>query len=129
FDAERDLIVAMNRGLGEAEVPNDAYVSLVKPDGSVHTTKWIGETRAGLVLNDPLGSAVMNGVLYAADVNFVRKFDLTTGAPIGSFQVEGATGLNGIAVTSDGTIYASNTRGDERIYRVTADGRSSVFVE
>jgi hypothetical protein len=129
YDEARNLIVVMNRGTGQNEVPNDGYVSLLNPDGSVHTTKWIGVNRNGLTLNDPLGSAVRNGVLYAADVNTVRTFDLATGQPLNAFEVAEATNLNGIAVTADGTVYASNTGGMQRIYRVTANGQSSVFVD
>lgn len=129
YDEARGLIVVMNRGMGEAQVPNDGYVSLLNPDGSVHTTKWIGVNRNGLTLNDPLGSAVRNGVLYAADINTVRTFSLATGEPIDAFEIAEATGLNGIAVAPDGTIYASNTGGTQRIYRITPDGGSSVFVE
>jgi len=129
YDEARGLIVVMNRGVGEAQAPNDGYVSLVNPDGTVHTSKWIGVNRNGLTLNDPLGSAVRNGVLYAADVNTVRTFNLVTGEPIASYVVAEATGLNGIAVTPDGTIYASNTGGTARIYRVDRSGQSSVFAE
>jgi hypothetical protein len=129
YDETRDLIVAMNRGVPRSEVQNDGYASLVHPDGRVHTTKWIGETRDGLWLDDPLGSAIRNGVLYVADVNFVRMFSIETGAPIRAFEVAEATGLNGIAVAADGTVYASNTGGMQRVYRVTPDGRSSVFVD
>jgi len=129
FDDARNLIVVMNRGASEAQIPNDAYVSLLNPDGTVHTTKWIGATRDGLTLNDPLGSAVRNGVLYAADINTVRTFDLEAGRPIKAFEVPGATGLNGIAVAADGTIYVSNTRPPERIYRITPRGKASVFVD
>ena len=97
FDPARNLIVAMNAGIAQALEPNDGYVSLINPDGTVHTSKWIGVTRDGLTLNQPLGSAIGNGVLYAADINVVRTFDLATGAPRASFEVPEATGLNGIA--------------------------------
>lgn len=129
YDPDRGLIVVMNRGMGETQLANDGYVTLLNPDGTVHTSKWIGVNRNGLTLNDPLGSAVHDGVLYAVDAAFIRTFDLSTGEPIASFQVEEASVLNGIAVASDGTIYASNSGGLERIYRVAPDGRSSVFVE
>src|SRR5690606_36991055 len=39
------------------------------------------------------------------------------------------TGLNGIAVAGDGTIYASNTGDPQRIYRVAPNGTSSVFID
>ena len=129
FDPARNLILAMNNGVSPAMDPNDGYVSLINPDGSVNTSKWIGATRDGLELDQPLGSAINNGVLYAVDIDKVRMFDLASGQPMGSVTVPGATGLNGVGVTPDGTVYASNTRATERIYKVTPDGQTSVFAE
>jgi len=129
FDPARNLIIAMNAGNPQMLEPNDGYVSLLHPDGSVHTSKWIGVTRDGLTLNHPLGSAIANGTLYAADINTVRTFDLATGTPKASFEIAEANNLNGIAVASDGTIYASNTGNPQRIYKVTASGTTSVFID
>ena len=129
FDPDKNLVLAMNAGnRGENDAP-DGFVSLINPDGSVHTSKWIGATRDGLDLVNPLGSAVANGVLYTVDVGYLRSFDLASGEPLRSVQVPGATILNGIAVASDGTAYISNSRDPELIYKVTSDGRSSVFAE
>ena len=47
FDSDRNLILAMNSGKFRADGPNDAYDSLLNPDGSVHTPKWIRATRDG----------------------------------------------------------------------------------
>lgn len=129
FDPERNLILAMNNGERGDGTENDGFVSLINPDGSVHTPKWIGVTRDGLELHHPLGSAVRNGVLYTVDVGYVRSFDLATGQPLKSVAVPGSTILNGIAVTEDGTVYASNTRNPELIYKITADDEVSVFAE
>lgn len=134
FDPTRNVIVAMNAGNAQAMEPNDGFVSLINPDGSVHTSKWIGATRDGLTLNHPLGSAIANGTLYAADGNIVRTFDLATGTPKQAFEATGAVNLNGIAVTQDGTIYASNTGNvqqniPQRIYKIAPDGKSSVFID
>jgi sugar lactone lactonase YvrE len=129
FDPTRNVIVAMNAGNAQNLVQNDGFVSLINPDGSVHTSKWIGATRDGLTLHHPLGSAIQGNTLYTVDIDTIRTFDLATGAPGRAIQVPGATGLNGIAVARDGTIYASNTRGMERIYRVRPDGTVSTFVE
>jgi hypothetical protein len=126
FDPERNLILAMNAGVAEVA---DGYVSLINPDGSVHTSKWIGVARDGLELNQPLGSAIANGVLYTVDGIILRSFDLATGNPLESVEVTGASFLNGIGVTEDGTAYISNTRPPERIYKVTAAGEVSVFVD
>jgi sugar lactone lactonase YvrE len=101
---------------------------LINPDGSVHTSKWIGVTRDGLTLNQPLGSAIANGTLYAADIDTVRSFDLKTGAPKAAVTIPEANVLNGIAAAADGTVYVSNTRDPQRIYKVTPDGKPSIFV-
>lgn len=148
YDESRDLIVAVNRGGSQAEAPNDGFVSLINHDGSVHTAKWIGATRDGLVLNDPLGSDIANGTLYVADrdggtsedeptVAVLRMFDMESGAPTGEIRVDDSPWLNDVEVTDDGTIYASQTGagGDDpdmstwRIYRVSPDGTSEVFAE
>lgn len=132
YDADRDLYVVPSAGLGQDVIPNDGYVSLVNPDGTAHTLKWIGVSRNGLTLNHPLGSDIVNGMLYLADIDHVRWFDMKTGEPRGSVQVQGASRFNDIEVAADGTIYATQT-GDAdannwRIYRITPKGESSVFV-
>jgi hypothetical protein len=145
FDAKRGLILTINRGAAQNEVPNDAWVSFHNSDGSVHTPRWIGVNRNGLVLNQPFGSAIHEGTLYLADsdgatadgakrVSVVRKFDMTSGEPKGSITIADSPWFNDIAVTRDGTIYASQTGTADgatpmRIYKVTADGQASVFHE
>lgn len=132
YDAKRDLYVVPSAGMPQALVQNDGYVSLVKPDGTVHTPKWIGVTRNGLTLNHPLGSDIVNDLFYVADIDTVRWFDMTTGAPKGSVTVKGMTGnINDIAVAADGTIYATQTGNDDpaswRVYKITPQGDSSMF--
>lgn len=129
FDPDKNLVLAMNTGNPGDGTENDGFVSLINPDGSVHTAKWIGASRSGLELHHPLGSAISNGVLYTVDVGYVRSFDLATGQPLRAVPVAGSTLLNGIAVADDGTVYASNTRSPEQIFKVTPDGRASVFVD
>jgi len=129
FDPSRNLILVVNSGDRSDGTINDGYVSLINPDGSVHTSKWIGASRNGLELFNPLGSVISKGVLYAVDVDHVRSFDLKTGKPLRSTHIPGATFLNGVAVADDGTVYASNTRNPELIYQVNTDGISSVFAE
>lgn len=129
FDPAKNLILAMNNANRGDGTENDGFVSLINPDGSVHTAKWIGATRTGLELHQPLGSAISNGILYTVDVGYVRSFDLASGRPLNAVQIPGATLLNGIAVADDGTIYASNTRSPERIFKVTANGTVSTFAD
>lgn len=129
FDPDKNLILAMNAGNRGENDAADGFVSLINPDGSIHTAKWIGATRDGLELRDPLGSAIRNGVLYTVDSGFMRSFDLASGQPLDNVPVPGSTILNGIAVAEDGTAYISNSRAPEVIYKVMPDGQSSVFAQ
>ena len=133
YDEARDLYVAVNAGIAQNVIPNDGYISLINPDGSTHTLKWIGVNRNGLTLNHPLGSDIINGLLYVADINVVRSFDMESGEPRGSVTVEDAQRFNDIEVAEDGTIWATQTGTEEsgtwRLYRIGPDGDSSVVVE
>ena len=133
YDAERDVYVSVNAGMAQDLVPNDGYVSLINPDGSVHTLKWIGVNRNGLTLNHPLGSNIARGMLYVVDIDTVRWFDLKTGEPKGSIPVAGAGRFNDLEVAGDGTIYATVTGTPQdpaswKVYKITAQGQSSVLI-
>ena len=133
YDEVRDLYVAVNAGIAQDVIPNDGYISLINPDGTTHTLKWIGVDRNGLTLNHPLGSDIINGMLYVADINVVRWFDMESGEPRGSVVVDDAQRFNDIEVAEDGTIWATQTGTDEsgtwRVYRIGPDGDSAVVVE
>lgn len=132
YDAKRDLYVAPSMGMPQDVVPNDGYVSLINPDGSAHTLKWIGVNRKGLTLNQPMGSDIVGGRLYLADLDHVRWFDMATGRPLGSVKVDGVQRFNDIEVAEDGTIYATQTGGQEadswRLYKIAPDGKSRLLV-
>ena len=154
YDASRDLVVVPSRGLSQGMQVNDAWVSLLNPDGSVHTTKWIGVQRPGqrsnlsppLVLNDPLGSEIANGVLYFADRDggtnqddpttaVIRRFDLETGTPLEDIRIEDSPWINDITVAEDGTIYTTQTGdigpdGDPqswKVWEISPEGSISEF--
>lgn len=145
WDPTRRLIMVVNRGASQKEAPNDGFVSLLNPDGSVHTARWIGETRNGLVLNQPFGSDVHAGKLYLADsdgdtadgaprLSVLRMFELASGAPAGEIKVPDSPWFNDIAVAADGTVYATQTGTPDgktpmRLWRVGADGQARVLVE
>jgi sugar lactone lactonase YvrE len=101
-----------------------------------------------LVLNEPLGSDIANGMLYVADrdggttatdpsVSVVRKFNMQTGAPAGEVRVEKSTGFNDIEVADDGTIYGTQTGAGGQnpdattwqVWKITRDGAASIFVQ
>jgi hypothetical protein len=156
YDEGRGVLVVPNRGVGQNVETNNAWVSFINHDGSVHTARWIGIQNAAqranlkppLVLNEPLGSDIANGMLYVADrdggtgptdpaVAVVRWFDMKTGAPAGQVRVDKSTGFNDIEVAGDGTIYATQTGGGGQnpdattwqVWKITRDGTASMFVQ
>jgi hypothetical protein len=156
YDAGRGLIVVPNRGVPQSVQANNAWVSLINHDGSVHTARWIGvqnpAERANLtpplVLNEPFGSDIANGMLYVADrdggtgpnepsVAVIRRFDMRTGAPAGEVRVQAVDWINDIEVTDDGTIYATRS-GDLgntpdpatwQVWKIGPNGTASIFVQ
>src|SRR5262245_51568830 len=156
YDAERGVIVVPNRGAPQTVQTNNGWVSFINHDGSVHTARWIGvqnpADRSGLtpplVLNEPYGSDIANGMLYVADrdggttatepsVAVVRKFDMKTGAPAGETKVEKVAWFNDLEVADNGTIYATVTGagGDKadpatwQVWKIAPDGASTIFIQ
>ena len=123
----------------------------------MHTARWLGVQNPGeqrsnltppLVLNEPYGSDIANGMLYVADrdggttptepsVAVIRRFNLKTGAPAGETRVEKSAWLNDIEVADDGTIYATQTGvGGQtpdptswQVWKITRDGAVSMFLQ
>ena|SRR5437867_365240 len=156
YDPERGVIVVPNRGVPQNVQVNNAWISFINHDGSVHTARWIGVQNPAdrgnltppLVLNEPLGSDIANGMLYVADrdggttatepsVAVIRRFNMKTGAPAGEFRVERSAWFNDLEVADDGTIYATQT-GDRganpdpttwQVWKITPGGAASIFVQ
>ena len=157
YDAELGLIVVPNRSVGQNVQTNNAWVSLINHDGSVHTARWIGVQNPGeqrttmrppLVLNEPSGSDIANGMFYVSDrdggttpsdplVAVIRRFNMRTGAPAGEFRVDRSTGFNDIEVADDGTIYATQTGAGGQnpdpatwqVWKIAPDGTASIFIQ
>jgi hypothetical protein len=156
YDADRGVIVVPNRGVPQNVQTNNAWVSFINHDGSVHTARWIGvqnpPERASLtpplVLNEPYGSDIANGKLYVADrdggttpnepsVAVIRQFDMRTGVPAGEIRVDRVAWFNDLEVADDGTIYATQT-GDRgananpaswQVWKIEPNGTASIFVQ
>jgi hypothetical protein len=157
YDPSRGVIVVPNRGVAQNVQTNNAWISFINHDGSVHTARWVGIQNPGdqrstmttpLVLNEPLGSDIAGGVLYLADrdggtgpndpaVSVIRKFNMQTGMPAGEIKVEKSTGFNDIEVADDGTIYATQTGAGGQnpdattwqVWKITPQGAASILVQ
>ena len=156
YDAARGVIVVPNRGVPQNVQANNGWISFINHDGSVHTARWVGvqppEQRRTLtpplVLNEPSGSDIANGMFYVSDrdggtsaseplVAVIRRFNLQTGAPAGEFRVEKSTGFNDIEVADDGTIYATQTGtggatpdpASWQVWKITPSGAASILIQ
>ena len=157
YDPTRGVIVVPNRGVGQNVQTNNAWISFINHDGSVHTARWVGIQNPGdqrttmttpLVLNEPLGSDIEGGILYLADrdggtgpndpaVSVIRKFNMQTGMPAGEIKIAKSTGFNDIEVASDGTIYATQTGAGGQnpdastwqVWKIAPNGTASIFVQ
>ena len=154
YDPGRGVIVVPNRGVAQAVQTNNAWISFINHDGSVHTARWVGiqnpgdqrnNSKPALVLNEPLGSDIEGGIIYLADrdggtnpqdpvVSVVRKFDLKTGMPAGEVRVEKSNGFNDLEVARDGTIYATQTGTGQdpttwQVWKITPQGAASILIQ
>src|SRR6185295_820127 len=66
YDPGRGVIVVPNRGVPQTVQTNNAWISFINHDGSVHTARWVGvqnpadrsTLQPSLVLNEPYGSDI-----------------------------------------------------------------------
>ncbi len=144
YDPGRGLIVIPNRGVPQNVRTNDAWITLMNRDGSIHTPRWLGiqspaqreSLTPPLVLNDPYGSEVSGGILYLADrdggtspddpsVAVIRRVDMRTGRPLADVRVPGVTWFNDLAVARDGSVYATMMP-ENTVWRIPMQGEAEV---
>ena len=115
--AGADIYLVSNINGSPGEKDNNGFISRLSPDGRVLEGAWIAGGVNGVFLDAPKGMAVTGDTLLVADIDVVRVFDLTTGAPLGSWAVAGATFLNDMTSGIDGRVYVTDSG-----FTVTAEG-------
>jgi hypothetical protein len=98
----------------------DGFISKISPDGDVIAQYWAAK------MNGPKGMAVLDGVLYVADIDTVMMVDADKGGLGEKIRVEGAAFLNDVTSWGD-AVYVSDS-GTGRIYRI-ADGAATLWLE
>ena len=110
YDADNDAIYVANiGGIDKEGQDGDGFISKLSPDGSVTTLKW------ATGLNDPKGMGVYDNTLYVTDITQIAAIDLATGEVKEKYPVEGASFLNDITVSSNGTVFATDSDTDKII--------------
>ena len=105
---------------GATDHDGSGWISLLSEDGQILDQHW------ATGLDAPKGMAVHNDILYVADINSVRLYDTTTGAPSGVVKIESAKFLNDVAAWQ-GDILVSDSR-SATIYRLVAEG-AEIWIE
>lgn len=124
WDADNDRYLVSNLNGGMTEADDNGFISALGTNGMVDL-KWIEAGKNDVTLHAPKGMEIAGGRLYVADVGALRVFDLADGKPVTSVAIDGADFLNDVAVTADGTVFATDTGTDDSpgaVYRISADG-------
>jgi len=140
YYADEDVYLVTNINGSPLAVDGNGFISKVKPDGTVVDLKWIDGTQAGVTLNAPKGAAIQGDILYIADINAVRLFQLPSGRQQASVRIPGSTFLNGITPGKGNFVYVTDSglqagdngfapSGTDAVYKVTADGTYEVVVK
>lgn len=134
YDSQNDVYLVSNVNGTPLGEDNNGFISRISPEGKVLELKWISGGQKGVTLNGPKGLAIVDGLLYTADLNTVRSFDLKTGLPKDNIVIPDTGFLNDLVASADGKLYVSETglksegdsfapTGKDAIYRI--DTRSS----
>ena len=120
---------------------NNGFISRLTKDGAVDSLHFITSGKNGVTLNAPKGLAIIGDTLFVADIDVIRAFNKTTGAPIRSWDVskQGAKFLNDVATTPGGDVYITDTQvafgadgavshtGTDRIFMISKDRKSATI--
>jgi sugar lactone lactonase YvrE len=129
FDATADVYLIAN--IVGAPLDKDDNGRIVRVDPvSGHIADWIRGGVGGVTLHAPKGMALVGDELWVADIDVVRVFHRTTGAPRRALPIPGAAFLNDVAAAADGTVYVTDTgldatfgpTGTDAIWRIGTDG-------
>jgi hypothetical protein len=135
YDRDLDVWFVSNVNGTPVAKDNNGYISRLRPDGAPYTLKFIEGGKKGVTLNAPKGLAISGDTLWVADIDVARAFNKRTGTLIANVSTNGrARFLNGAALSSDGTVYMTDTGvlfgpkgevshpGPDQVFRITRGG-------
>ncbi|SFP61280.1 SMP-30/gluconolactonase/LRE family protein [Tranquillimonas alkanivorans] len=129
YDEAHDRWLVSNINGEMLEGDDNGFITAVTGEGLAEL-KWIDGASEGITLNAPKGMQIAGDLLYVADIDHLRVFDLSTGQPVESIAIEGAKFLNGIAIAENGTVFVTDTGTDpasSAIHRVGPNGTATTI--
>lgn len=128
-DEASDAYLVSNMDGPPAAADGRGFVSKLDPDGRKILTRWIEGGERGVVLNAPKGMALRRDELYVADIDTVRVFHRTTGAPLDEVKIPGSTYLDDVVLAQDGGILVTDAGlKPSSDGRLEASGTDAVYV-
>jgi len=82
---------------------NDGFISKLSKDGKIIELKFLQN------LNAPKGMGISNNILYVADIDELKGFDLSNKKQVFSIQFKNTIFLNDITIKDKNTLFVSST--------------------
>jgi len=130
YNQQNDVYLVANIYGSPFDKDNNGFISKLSPEGKVLDLKWIAGGKNGVTLNAPKGMVADGNILYVADIDTIRTFDLTTGKPIANYAITGSSFLNGVSPSSQGGVWVTDSgvapgfkpAGTDAIYHLSPTG-------
>jgi DNA-binding beta-propeller fold protein YncE len=101
YDAAGDVLYVANMN---PDKPGQGSIGKLGLDGKPIAVEWVTG------LTSPKGMGIFKNLLYVAELTDVAVIDIKKAAIIKRIPVEGASFLNDISVSKNGTVYVSDSR-------------------
>jgi hypothetical protein len=107
---------------GEAgAADNNGFITKLNPNGKLLNLKFIQGGKDDVILHAPKGMALVEHVLYVADLDTLRGFDTTTGKPVLTLTIQSPAtsqaSLTDVTFDGKGYLYCSDQKANT-IYRI-----------
>ena len=99
------------------------FITRLNTGGKVAARRWV-DSQTNARLNSIKGVCVLKGVVYACDVDHVRRMSVETGQALESIIIHGAKFLND-AATDGKYVYVSDSNTD-KIHRLDGDKQTEI---
>ncbi len=114
---------------------NNGFITKLDAEGKIIKLKFISGGEDAVELHAPKGMALVDRILYVADLDTIRGFDATTGKPLVSITMPPALGarprqpISLVDVTADGhgLLYATDHAGNT-VYRIDTTKQGAITV-
>jgi len=110
YDPTGKVLYVANINENPWQKDNNGYISKIGLDGKMIAAKWATGMSA------PKGMGIANGKLFVTNIDEVVEIDLANGSVVKRYTHPKAVNLNDIAVSREGVVYVSDSKGDCLFY-------------